>query len=86
MSIQPSDELRSFHRFLGDKLTNGGADCSPEEALDEYRRLHPGCETFDEDLAATAEALADRDKGDRGITFDEFDRDFRKRHHLPANP
>jgi hypothetical protein len=33
------DELRDFHRFLGEKLGNGGAECSPEEALDEWRRL-----------------------------------------------
>ena len=41
-------------------------------------------QAFDEDVAAVREALDDIAKGDRGIPFDEFDRDFRKRHNLPA--
>jgi hypothetical protein len=32
-----ANELREFHDFLGRKLGNGGADLSPEEALDEWR-------------------------------------------------
>ena len=39
-----------------------------------------------EGLAALAElkALDDMAKGDHGMPFDEFDREFRKRHNLPA--
>jgi hypothetical protein len=78
------EELRAFHRFLTEKLGADGIDLSPEEALDEWRRLHPQAEAFDEDVAAIQEALDDMAKGDRGIPFDEFDRDFRKRHNLPT--
>ena len=35
------DELRAFHQFLGGKLHEESAQCSPEEALDEWRRQHP---------------------------------------------
>jgi hypothetical protein len=78
------EELRDFHRFLTDKLRADGIDLSPEEALDEWRRLHPQTQALDEEVAAIREALDDMAKGDRGIPFDQFDRDFRKRHNLPA--
>ena len=37
-----------------------------------------------DDRTAIEEALADVARGDRGISFDEFDRDFRNRHQLPG--
>jgi hypothetical protein len=77
------EELRHFHQFLGDKLNGAGTDWSPEEALDEWRRLHPTAQPLEE-VAAIREALDDVANGDRGIPFDEFDCDFRKRHNLPA--
>ena len=82
MPTEMIEELREFHRFLAAKLTADGIDLSPEEALDEWRRLHPQTQAFDEEVAAIREALDDMAKGDRGIPFDEFDRDFRKRHNL----
>jgi len=80
------DELRNFHRFLSEKLSDGRIDWSPEEALDEWRRLHPDAHVPDEEVAAIQEALTDMAQGDRGIPFDEFDRDFRKRNLLPGQP
>jgi hypothetical protein len=78
-------ELRDFHRFLSDKLSAGRIDLSPEEAVDEWRRLHPDSNASEEDVAAIQEALTQMANGDRGIPFEEFDRDFRKRHNLPGN-
>jgi hypothetical protein len=86
MNAQLQNELREFHHFLGEKLNNGGAGLSPEEALDEWRRMHPENDASDEDVAAVQEALDDIAAGDKGMLFDEFDRDFRKRHNLPAQP
>jgi len=40
-------------------------------------------DTPDEGTAAIQEALEDVAKGDQGVPFDEFDRDFRRRHDLP---
>ena len=80
MASKTTEELREFHRFLADKLTNDGLDLSPEEALDEWRRIHPQPQA--EDVAAIQEALDDMAKGDQGIPFDQFDRDFCNRHHL----
>ena len=84
MPTEMIKELREFHRFLTDKLSADGIDVSPEEALDEWRRVHPQNQAFDEDVAAIQEALDDMAKGDRGILWDEFDPEFRKRHNLPA--
>ena len=80
MSTDTVEELREFHRFLTNKLSADGIDLSPEEALDEWRRLNPQTQASDENVAAIREALDDVAAGDRGIPFDEFDRDFRKRH------
>ncbi len=82
MPTEIIEELREFHRFLTDKLSADGNDLSPEEALDEWRRLHPQTQALDEEVAAIREALDDMAKGDRGISFAEFDHDFRKRHNL----
>jgi hypothetical protein len=79
-----TDELREFHRFLSEKVGANATDLSPEEALDEWRRLHPQAEALDEDTAAVREALDDLAKGDRGMPFDEFDHDFRRRYNLPT--
>ena len=84
MAPKTIEELREFHRFLTDKLTNDGLDLSPEEALDEWRRIHPQPQAQDEDVAAIQEALDDMASGDQGIPFDQFDRDFRSRHNLPT--
>jgi hypothetical protein len=84
MSTPMAEELREFHRFLAEKVQANATDLSPEEALDEWRRLRPQTEAFDEDTAAVREALDDLGKGDRGMPFDQFDRDFRQRHNLPT--
>jgi len=78
------EELREFHRFLSEKVGANAADLSPEEALDEWRRQNPPTDALDEDTAAVREALDDLAKGDRGMPFDEFDRDCCQRHNLPA--
>lgn len=81
MATHTTNELREFHHFLGEKLSNGGADLSPEEALDEWRQLHP--EDSSDDLAAIKEALDELDRGGNVRSVEEFDREFRQRHGLP---
>jgi hypothetical protein len=82
MPSQTLDELRDVHRFLSAQLTGGKGEMSPEEALDEWRRLHPEAVALEEEVAAIREALDDLANGDRGTPFDEFDHEFRKRHNL----
>jgi hypothetical protein len=80
MATSFSNELAEFHRFVAEKLAKGEADLSPEAAVDQWRDLHPDTAALAEDLAAVKEALADMD---RGMPFDEFDREFRAKHNLP---
>ncbi len=69
-------DLQEFHDFVGEKLKIGESMMSPEKALDEWRDQHPDSMTED-DLAAIKEALDDVDRGDKGVPFDEFIREFR---------
>jgi hypothetical protein len=71
MNSQVADELRQFHAFLGEKLKNGGADLTPEDALEEWRVAHPDSVEFEDDTAAIQEALDDMAAGDRGRPADE---------------
>lgn len=83
MTPQATDELRDFHAFLGEKLKNGGADASPEEALDEWRALHPDPDLFEDDTAAIQEALDDMAAGDHGRPADEVIAELRAKYGLP---
>jgi len=82
MNTPSLDELRDFHRFVGEKVNNVGAALSPEEVLDEWRMLHPDLGAAEEDIAAIQEAIDDMENGDAGIAFDDFDRDFRASRNL----
>jgi hypothetical protein len=78
------NELRAFHRFLGAKLENGGADLWPEEALEQWRELHPEpWDDEDDDVAAIQASIDDFDRGERGMPFDEFMRELRAKLNLP---
>jgi hypothetical protein len=83
MDMQAFNDLRDFHRFVGEKVNHGGVSLSPEDVLDEWRNLHPAPQVVDDDTAAIQEAIDDMESGDRGISFEDFDREFRARHKLP---
>lgn len=82
MSQQTASDLQGFHQFLGEKLRNGGAQLSPEEALDEWRQGHPDPEALDEETAAIQEAIDDMENGDQGRDFDEVIAEIRKKYGL----
>jgi hypothetical protein len=82
MSTDAHQELLSFHRFVGEQLNTGRPCLSPEEALEVWRLQNRSPEEFEEDVQAIREALADMEAGDTGRPFEEFDREFRKRHNL----
>jgi hypothetical protein len=80
MATGIQQELSDFHQFIGEKLASGAANLSPEEALDLWRAEHPSEEEFAETVAALKESLADMEAGDKGMPFEEFDRQFRQAH------
>jgi hypothetical protein len=84
MVVPSVSELSEFHRFVSDKVADGGASSSPEQVLDEWRMLHPDPASAEDDMAAIDEAVADLAKGEVGVLFEEFDVEFRARHGLPG--
>ncbi|MFO0966050.1 MAG: hypothetical protein U0793_10760 [Gemmataceae bacterium] len=80
---QSLGELPDFYRFVGEKVQKGEAALSPEQVLDEWRSLHPNAAMEEDDVAALQEAIDDIEKGDTGVPFDQFDKDFRRRHGFP---
>ncbi len=84
MSASQTTELRDFHRFLTDKLSNGGVQLSPEEVLDEWRQDHPNPDIDEDEVAAIQEALDDMANGDRGRPFDDVMAELRAKYQLPS--
>ncbi len=80
MSAIVADELDSFHQFLSDKLKTETTRSSPEQVLDEWRSLHPDPNEFE----AIRESLVAMHAGDRGISLEDFDREFRQKNGLAA--
>lgn len=78
-------ELKEFHRFLGESLNSGVAELSPEEALDLWRDRHPPDAEYSSAVIALQEALSDMARGDTGQPLDVFDRSFREKHQLPPH-
>lgn len=83
MKPLPTSELQHFRDFLDEKLTNGGAELFPEEALEEWRELHPDPLDCEDDVTAIQAALDDLVRGEKGIPLEEFDREIRKQFNLP---
>lgn len=83
MKAQAIDELEAFQAFLTEKLKNGGPRPSPEEAVDEWRELHPE-EIDEEEVAAIQEALDDMAAGDRGRPADEVMAELRAKFGFPS--
>jgi hypothetical protein len=80
------NELRAFHRFLGAKLENGGADLWPEEALEQWRELHPEPWDDEDDVAAIQAAMDEYDAGAKCYSLEEVDREIRQLLKLPNHP
>lgn len=81
MATDNSGELSAFHQFVGAQLETG-TGLSPEEALDQWRAANPSDEDLEEIEAMVQEALDDIAAGDKGMPFEEFDREFRRRNGL----
>lgn len=82
MSVDVNQELRSFHEFVAEQLRLGVPYSSPEEVVYAWRLRNRSPEEMAEDVQAVREALADMEAGDTGRPFEEFDREFRKRHNI----
>lgn len=82
MSIDVNSELADFHRFVGERLRDGGTKLSPEEALDLWRAANPEPNDYADSVAALREAVSDMQAGDTDISFEEFEQEFLRRRKL----
>ncbi len=78
------NELKSFHRFLGDQLADEGSSLTPEECLDLWRAQHPLDEELSASTRAIQEALDDMKAGDIGQPLEAFLAEFRSRQRLSS--
>ena len=81
-TLPPTTELHLFRDFLNAKLTNGGADMSPEEALDEFREEHDPLDDED-DVAAIQAELDDLKNGVPCIPADQVIQELCAEFNLP---
>jgi hypothetical protein len=84
MSSSYQNELANFHQFIGQQLASKHTNLSPEDALDLWREQNPCPDEDAETIAAIRESLANLEAGERGVTIEEFDREFRRRHNLDS--
>jgi hypothetical protein len=85
MATDTKNELESFQQFLHRHLSDSGDKLSPEECLQLWRAEHPTSRKFEESVAAVQRALQQAEVGE-GVSLEEFDREFRKKHNLSARP
>ena len=85
MGIERVNDLRAFKGFIEDKLSNGGADLTLDEALVHWEVENQTDEEREDTLRAIGEGLSDIEAG-RSRPFEEFDREFRSKHGLPSRP
>jgi hypothetical protein len=83
MIAKPLTELQRFHEFVGEKVKGGDPELLPEDVMDEWRELNGGEKLSEEDIAAIQEALDELDRGDPGMSMEEFDQQLRAEFNLP---
>lgn len=75
-------DLESFTQFAKRKIASGETAASMDELFVEWRRQRIAAE----DAAAVLEAIEDLEKGDRGVDFETFVKEFSKRNGLKLKP
>ncbi len=85
MPTDRREDLKAFRAFVDEQLSNGGATLTPTEVLELWEIQNPTDQEREETLAAIREGLRDADEG-RVRPFEEFDREFRRKHGINPEP
>lgn len=85
MASERANDLRAFKGFIEDKLANGGAELTLEEALVYWDIENQTDEEREATLRSIREGLADVE-AERTRPFEQFDREFRSKHGLDSRP
>jgi len=83
MATERANDLRAFKGFIEQKLSNGGAELTLEEALVDWDLENQTNEEREATVQGIRNGLADVEAG-RTRPFEEFDREFRLKHGLPS--
>jgi hypothetical protein len=83
MATEGANDLKAFNAFIEELLTNGGTALTVDEALLRWEYENGSEVERDETLQAIRQGLSDLDAG-RTRPLEEFDREFRAKHGLPA--
>jgi hypothetical protein len=83
MATDRANDLRAFKGFIEEKLSDGGADLTLDEALVHWEIENQTDEEREDTLRAIGQGLSDVEAG-RTRPFEEFDREFRSKHGLPS--
>ena len=83
MSTERLNDLRAFKGFIEEKLSNGGADLTLDEALVHWEIENQTDAEREDTLRAIGLGLSDVEAG-RTRPLEEFDREFRSKHGLPS--
>lgn len=81
MSIDSSSDFSGFVQFAAAQL-QAGTELTPEQAVEQWRAMHPSEDEAADLEAAIQEAIDDMEAGQKGIPFEEFKREFRLRNGL----
>jgi hypothetical protein len=86
MATDRSNDLRAFKSFVDQKLSNGGASLTLDEALGLWDiETQPATER-EETVKALKEALDEMRAGDTGIPAREFVAEARRKYGPPERP
>ena len=85
MAIDRVNDLFAFKSFIEEKLANGGASLTLDEALARWEYENQTAEERSAEVDAVREALDDMRAGDSG-TPAQFLADLRRKYQLPARP
>ena len=85
MATERVNDLRAFKGFIEEKLSNGGAELTLEQALVDWELENQTDEEREATVQAIRNGLADVEAG-RTRPFAEFDREFRLKHGLSPRP
>ena len=85
MATERVNDLRAFKGFIEEKLSNGGVELTPQEALVHWEIENQTAEERAATVEAVREALEDMRAGDTGIPAREFLAEIRRKFNLPAS-
>jgi len=85
MSIDSSSDYSAFVQFAAAQL-QAGTEITPEQAVEQWRAMHPSDDEMSDIEALVQEAIDDVAAGDKGIPFDDVLKEIEMRYGMKPTP